>query len=1055
MMVTVSVIVFGIICYQRMPVNDLPEIPSPVINVNVSYPGASPVTMANNVATPLEKQFLQIPGIKQITSSSTQGSTTMNLEFQLTKSIDAAATDVQTAITQATGNLPVDLPSPPTFKKTNPNDQPIIYIALSSQTLTNGQLYELASTNIGQRISILDGVSQVQVFASAPAVRVKVDPAVVSARGLSMQDVANAIKNATQYQGAGQFDGKSRTYLLSPQGQLVDAEDYANLIIGYADGHAIYLRDVAEIKSSTNNERISAKFYYSGNLPNSETVVLAISKQSDANAVAVAKEVRNILPQMKMLLPGSATMFIIHDRSETIIESLHEVMETLFIAFVLVVVVIYVFLGRAGDTIVPTVALPISLLMTFIAMNLLGYSIDNLSLLALVLAIGFLVDDAIVFLENTVRRMEGGESVMTATFNSAKEISFTILSMTLSLAAVFIPLVFMPGQVGLIFREFGMTIIITVICSGLVSLTLTPLMCSRVLGARGGHEEKKTFMQRFMDKYFGGLTRMYGNSLDFFLHHTWISILVWIVCAVGSVYIFMHLPRTFLPSGDSGFIRGVFVASQDASPEKMQSYQKKVLDILGKNPNINVGVTVTGVTGFLPSNLGGTFLFLKDRGERIPINGSHKEPTINDVINQLSGELMQVPGILPLLQAEPVLKISAGATANTQGKYAFAMSGLDPEQLYTTAGTMIAKMMAIPGMASVSSDMNLNFPQLQIDIMRDRAMTYGVSVEDIETVLRNAYSQNYLYLIKTERDQYQLIMEVDDKYRAKPEDLGLLYVKSTSGALVPLNAVAQWKQLLGPQQVNHIDQFTSVTIFFNLKDNVAIGTVADEINQIARDTIPQGIIYGLKGDADIFAQLFEVFPYLLVFSVFIMYVILGILYESYLHPLTVLSTLVPATVGGLATLWVFGQDFSLYSMIGIFMLIGIVKKNGILIVDFALQQMDTGKKPREAVEEACLERFRPIIMTTLAAVMGAIPLAIGWGAGGGTRVGLGLAIIGGLLVSQVLTLYVTPVSFLLFEAIQKHVLDKTSFFKSSRIPATMVHIQKTEEPTEAASTSGE
>jgi HAE1 family hydrophobic/amphiphilic exporter-1 len=1045
MMVTVSVIVFGIICYQRMPVNDLPDIPSPVISVNVNYPGASPVTMANNIATPLEKQFLQIPGIKEITSSSTQGATRLNLEFQLTKSIDAAATDVQTAITQATGQLPADLPAPPTFKKTNPNDQPIIYIALSSQTLTRGQLYEIATTNIGQRISIISGVSNVQVYSAAPAVRVKVDPAKVSARNLSMQNVAEAIGKATQYQGSGQFDGRYRTFLLSPQGQLDNAEQYAAIIIGYADGHAIYLRDVADVRDSINNERVSAQFFYGDLPPGAETLVMAVSKQSDANAVAVAGQVREILPQLKLLVPGSARMFVIYDRSITIIESLNDVMETLLIAFVLVVLVIYLFLGKAADTVVPAVALPISLLMTFIVMNLCGFSIDNLSLLALVLAIGFLVDDAIVFLENTVRRMEAGESVMTATFNSAREISFTILSMTLSLAAVFIPLVFMPGQVGLIFREFGVTIIITVICSGIVSLTLTPLMCSRVLGERTG-AHKLTLMQRFMEKYFGGLTRLYGNSLDFFLHHTWISILAWVVCAIGSYWFFMHLPRTFLPTGDSGVIHGAFVAAQDSSPEKMRDYQAQVLNRMGQHPDVNIGITLTGISGFLPSNLGATVLFLKDRKQR---------PGIDTVLTQFTGLMAQIPGILPMLQADPVLKISTGATATMQGKYAFAMSGLDPAQVYAAAETMLAKMRDIPGMTSVSSDMSLNFPQLQINLLRDQATTYGVTVENIESVLRNAYSQNYLYLIKTERDQYQLIMEVDDRQRREPDDLGLLYVKSATDNLIPLNAVAQWRPTLGPMQVNHIDQFTSVTIFFNLAPGIAIGTIAGEINHIARDTIPQGVIYGLKGDADIFAQLFEVFPLLLIFSVFIMYVILGILYESYLHPLTVLSTLVPATVGGLATLWIFHQDFSLYSMIGIFMLIGVVKKNGILIVDFALQQMDAGKTPREAVEEACLERFRPIIMTTLAAIMGAIPLAIGWGAGGGTRVGLGLAIIGGLLVSQILTLYVTPVSFLLFEWVQEHLLDKTSFFKSSRIPATLVNIRKTEEPTEAASTSGE
>ena len=1034
MMLTASAIVFGVLAYLQMPVDELPTIPSPVISVNVGYPGASPETMANNVATPLEKQFLQIPGIKEITSSSSQGQTTLNLEFVLTKSIDAAATDVQTAITQATGQLPADLPSPPTFQKTNPNDQPIIYIALTSQTLTLGQLYEMANTQIGQRISIIEGVSNVRVFGAPPAVRVEVDPSALASRGMSMQNLADAISAGTQYQGVGQFDGKSRSFLLTPQGQLSTADDYRQLIVAYSVGRPVYLKDVATVIEATNNSRLYARFLFKGAPENSQTVVLAVTKQAGANTVEIAKTIRDMLPQLNDLLPGSAKLAIIFDRSLTIVDSLNDVKETLAIAFVLVILVIFVFLGSVSATLIPVVAMPLSLLMTFIVMKFFGFSIDNLSLLALVLAVGFLVDDAIVFLENVVRRMEAGENAMRATFNGASEISFTILSMTLSLAAVFLPLVFMPGQVGVIFREFGATIIISVVCSGIVSLTLTPLMCSRALSERK-HGEKKPWMERFTNKYFGKITNAYVNSLGFFLRNSWISILAWVASMVVTVYLFTILPRTFLPSGDSGFIRGVFVAEEGTSPDKMKALQDKVTDVISNNPNLAVGVTVSGFSGFLPSNLGGAFLFLKPRAERPPIDA---------VIGELTGALFSIPGVIPILQANPVLQIATGATANQRGKYAFAISGLDSGVVYATAEKMIPRMMQIPGIATVNSDMSLNTPQLQINMLRDQASSYGVSVKDIENVLRNAYSQNYMYLIKTPVDQYQLIMETNAESRANPQDLSLLYVRASSGVLVPLSAVCQWVEVLGPQNVNHINQFTSVTIFFNLIPGVAIGDVTSQIDKIASEEIPTGLISGLKGDADIFAQLFETFPILLIFALFAMYVILGILYESYLHPLTVLTTLFPATVGGMLALWLFNQEFSLYAMIGMFLLLGIVKKNGIMIVDFALQQMDTGKSPREAVEEACRERFRPIIMTTLAAVMGALPLAIGIGAGGGTRVGLGITVVGGLLISQVLTLYVTPVSFLIFEWVQEHVFNKTSFLKSSRVAAEGVKIEKDE-----------
>ena len=1018
---TLSVILFGILSYFRLPVNDLPAVDYPVIQVQADYPGASPDTVANNIATPLERQFMQINGLELVTSKSTQGHTSLTLQFDLNKSIDAAATDVQTAISQATGSLPVDLPSPPTFSKTNPNDQPIIYVALTSDSITRGQLYDIGSTQIGQRISILPGVSRVNVFGTKSAIRIKADPSAMWARGISFDDLSSAIKNGTSYSGAGQFDSKSGTTLLRPQGQLASAEEYNRLIVGSSNGAPVFLRDVATARESVQDERVNMRFWARGYPVPGATVVLAVYRQAGANAVEVANSIRALLPLISAELPGSVRIAPLYDRSRGIVNSVNDVQATLGIAFVLVVAVIFVFLGRATDTLIPAVALPISLLLTFVAMQLLGYSLDNLSLMALTLAIGFLVDDAIVFLENTVRRMEHGEGALDATMRSAREISFTIVSMTISLAAVFIPLVFMSGLVGRIFREFAITIVISIIASGLVSLTLTPLMCARLLKERG-EGSTRTWMERVVGGVERRVLARYAGALTWCLEHRWISALVWVVCLVGTVGLFMIIPKAFLPPGDSGVVTGVFIGREGSSPEQMKQIQDQVDQVLLANPNVLATVEVTGLSQFLASNQGIVFTFLKPAGAR---------PPVQEEVAKLMGNMSAIPGVMAFLRPFPVLEISTGATNQNQGQYAFSISGINPQQVYDAGTKLMEKMHGYPGFLTVSSDYFNNTPNLDIEIRREQAKLYGVSEARILSLLRSAYSQNYVYLIKKPEDQYQVILEARDKARETADDLTLLYIKSDDGKrLVPLDAMVTWKKSLGPQAVNHLNQFTSMTLFFNLKPGVAIGEATDFITRAAAEVVPPTLRAGLQGEALTFSNTVRDLTILMALAVFVMSVILAILYESYLHPLTVLSTLPTALVGGLLTLYLFGEQASLYAFVGMFMLMGIVKKNGIMIVDFALQRIDHGESAEKAIHDASMDRFRPILMTTLAAVFGAIPIALGFGADGASRRPLGLVIVGGLVVSQFITLFITPVIYLYLEEFQEKVLNRTSFFRS-------------------------
>ncbi|HEY8226069.1 MAG TPA: efflux RND transporter permease subunit [Pyrinomonadaceae bacterium] len=1038
---TLSVVLFGILSYRQLPVNDLPPVDYPVIQVVVGYPGASPDTIANNIATPLERQFMQINGLEVVTSRSTQGVATFTLQFALEKNVDAAATDVQTAISQSIRSLPADLPSPPTYSKTNPNDQPIMYIALTSDSVTSGQLYDYASTQVGQRLSILPGVSQVVVYGTKSAIRIKANPAAMWARGISIDDLSAAIKSGTSYTGAGQLDSSSGTAILRPQGQLENAEQYSNLIVGGTSDAPVYLRDVAEVKDSVQDERINMRFWVRGyNVP-SATVIVAVNRRAGANAVEVASSIRKILPQLSNELPGSIRVTPIYDRSLSIVHSVTDVQTTLIIAFVLVVIVIFAFLGRATDTLIPTVALPLSLLITFMAMNALGYSLDNLSLMALTLAIGFLVDDAIVFLENTVRRMEHGEEPFQAAINSAKEISFTIMSMTISLAAVFIPLVFMTGLIGRIFREFAVTIVIAIFASGLVSLTLTPLMCARLLKGRG-EGAKKTWMERVIGGIEKRVLGFYGGSLWWFLKHRWVSPLIWVACLAGTIWLFVLVPKAFLPPGDSSVIFGAFIAREGSSPAQMRELQNRVDQTLQQDPNVITDFTLIGATGFLASNQGITFTFIRPPEERKPIQ---------EVTAEMMGKLNSIPGVFTFLRPFPVLEISTGVTSQQQGQYAFAVSGANPNEVYDVSQKLLAKLMTYPGFLTVSSDYYHNTPNVNIDLRREQAKTLGVSEARILSLLRNAYSQNYLYLIKKPEDQYQVILEMEDAARSNPQDLARLYIKSDDGQrLIPLGELVTWKTTLGPQTVNHLNQFTSVTLSFNLKPGVALGDATNFINKTAAEVVPPGVRGELVGEAQTFASTVTSMTFLMALAVFVMYVILAILYESYVHPLTVLSTLPTALVGGLLTLLVFGQEASLYAFVGMFMLMGIVKKNGIMIVDFARQRVDAGESADQAIHDASMDRFRPILMTTLAAVFGALPIALGFGADGASRRPLGLVVVGGLVISQFITLYITPVIYLYLERFQENVLDRSAFF-GSRKPRKVPVPQSQPEPTHVTS----
>ena len=1022
-LVFITVIVFGIIAYFQMPISELPTVDVPVIAIVASLPGANPETMASAVAAPLENECMQIPGLQSIISNNSEGSTQIILTFDLNQDVDLAAPDVQAAISRAQGNLP-DLPSPPQYEKDNPSDSPILYIVVSSDTLNSGKLYDIANKRIAQRISMINGVSKVDCYGAKSAVRVQVDPLKTAALGLDVDAIANGLKQSTPMLPGGSINGKYKAFSINPKGQLTDAKQYNDLIVKYEKNAPLRISDIGQAIDSTSNDVCNVIYFKKGGKEVRMPVLLMVHRRAGSNTVQLAKRIKDLLSTLRKEIPGSAKIQILHDQSVTIIDSINDVKFTLVLAFILVVLVIYIFLGRLSDTIIPAVALPLSIIGTFLIVQPLGFSLDNLSLMAITLSIGFVVDDAIVVLENTVRLIEEGQPPFQATLQSAKEITGTIITMDMALIAVFIPLAMMGGIVGRTFREFALTVIIAVTCSGVVSLSLTPMMCSRMLKPFSGNEVKN-FIQRTNDYVINGMISWYKKILFRTLKHKYISVFLWIICIAGTVLFYFLVPKGFLPTGDSGVLSGGMLVPLGTPSKQMQKYQQSVNKVLEKDKNIDHFITATGLSPGADQSSGFTVIMLKDKGKRAPIQTAYQ---------QLSAKLMNLdyPLGFTFISPQPVLRISTGGTNTASGaKYSYTITGQNREQVYKASAKLVKALNKLPEFTGVQSSVKLSMPELNIYINRERASTCGITAQDIENTLAFSFAQGKVTQFTTDVDQYDVILELTKDSQSSPDDLNRLFIKSSqTGKLVPLRAIAYWKETLAPQKIIHTNQMESATLSFNIKDDVPIGKATKLLNDAAAKILSPSVNGDFEGEAQEFQNAVFSMLILVVVAIFLMYVILGILYESYIHPFTVLTTLPVAAFGGIGTLLLFNSELNLYAYVGLFMLLGIVAKNGIMMIDFAKQNLESGKNSFDAIYDACLVRFRPILMTGVAAIMGAMPIAIGIGADGESRRSLGLVIVGGLVFAQIITLFVTPGIYLYMEAFQERFLDKFEFTRS-------------------------